>query len=127
MAKLIQGFGHSEFLVGIKSHEFGDIDIRTSVVRHEFTAQISVEHNDMAKTLVSELPSLYGRLGDQKVPVANIQIQNQGLDTSSGFARNAQPQATARPSRGTGGSSPELEVPSVSEVSGMSGRLDIRI
>ena len=126
-AKLIQGIGHSEFLVGIQSHEFGNIDIRTSVMRHEFTAQISVEHNDMAKTLVTELPSLYDRLGDQNVAVANIQIQSHGLATSSGFARNPQPQTAIHQNQGIAKSMAELDSPVITETVGLTGRLDIRI
>jgi len=126
-AKLIQGLGHSEFFVGIQSHEFGNIDIRTSVTRHEFTAQISVEHNDMAKTLMTELPGLYDRLGDQNVAVANIQIQSHGLATSSGFARNPQPQTATHQNQGIAKSMAELDSPVITETVGLTGRLDIRI
>ena len=83
----------SEFRVGMQSQEFGNIDIRTSVARHMFSAQISVEHSDMAKSMTADLPALYHRLADQQVPVASIVIQGQSLATSSGLAQDAQPQS----------------------------------
>ena len=49
-AKFVQGMSQSEFRVGMQSQEFGNIDIRTSVARHMFSAQISVEHSDIAKS-----------------------------------------------------------------------------
>ena len=71
----------------MQSQEFGNIDIRTSVARHMFSAQISVEHGDFAKSMTADLPALYHRLADQQVAVANIVIQGQRLATSSGSLR----------------------------------------
>ena len=76
-AKFVQGLSQSEFRVGMQSQEFGNIDIRTSVARHMFSAQISVEHGDFAKSMTADLPALYHRLADQQVSVANIVIQGQ--------------------------------------------------
>ena len=56
-AKFVQGMNQSEFRVGMQSQEFGNIDIRTSVARHMFSAQISVEHGDMAKSMTAQLPA----------------------------------------------------------------------
>ena len=104
-AKFVQGMSGSEFRVGMQSQEFGSIDIRTSVARHMFSAQISVEHSDVAKSLATELPSLYSKLADQHVPVANIVIQGQSLASSSGFAQDAQQQQGWRPQQSHGGAS----------------------
>ena len=96
-AKLVQGMSQSEFRVGMQTQEFGNIDIRTSVARHMFSAQISVEHSDVAKSLTADLPALYHKLADQQVPVANIVIQGQSLATSSGLAQDSQQPQTWRP------------------------------
>ncbi len=130
-AKLVQGMSQSEFRVGMQSPEFGNIDIRTSVTRHLFSAQISVEHGDMAKSLATELPALYSKLADQHVPVANIVIQGQGLATSSGLAQHSQPQ-TWQPqsnhgSGNTNSSTVEAILPVMTEGFDSTGRLDIRI
>ena len=128
-AKFIQGMSGSEFRVGMQSQEFGSIDIRTSVARHMFSAQISVEHGDVAKSLATELPALYSKLADQQVPVANIVIQGQGLATSSGLAQDAQPQQGWNSQQSNGGASPTSEaiLPVLTEGLESSGRLDIRI
>ncbi len=132
-AKFVQGMSQSEFRVGMQSPEFGNIDIRTSVTRHLFSAQISVEHGDMAKSLATELPALYSKLADQHVPVANIVIQGQGLATSSGLAQHSQPQPWQPQSNhgsssgNTNSSTVEAILPVMTEGFDSTGRLDIRI
>lgn len=127
-AKMVQGMSQSEFRVGMQSPEFGNIDIRTSVARHMFSAQISVEHSDMAKSMATELPALYSKLADQHVPVANIVIQGQSLATSAGLSQDAQPQ-TWRPQSNYSSTrtSAEVIMPAMTEVFNSAGRLDIRI
>jgi flagellar hook-length control protein FliK len=126
-AKLVQGMSQSEFRVGMQTEEFGSIDIRTSVARHMFSAQISVEHSDGAKSLAAELPALYHRLADQQVSVGNIVIQGQSLATSSGLAQDAQAQSWRPQSQGSMKLNSEAGLPAITEVMNDSGRLDIRI
>ncbi len=128
-AKFVQGMSGSEFRVGMQSQEFGNIDIRTSVARHMFSAQISVEHSGVAKSLATELPALYSKLADQHVAVANIVIQGQSLGASSSFAQDAQQQQGWRPqqSHGSASSNSEAILPAMVEALDSQGRLDIRI
>jgi flagellar hook-length control protein FliK len=126
-AKLVQGMSQSEFRVGMQSQEFGNIDIRTSVARHMFSAQISVEHGDMARSLTAELPGLYHRLADQQVPVGNIVIQGPSLGTSSGLAQDAQRQSWQPQRQSAAQSPPELVLPAMTEGFDSADRLDIRI
>jgi hypothetical protein len=128
-AKFVQSMSGSEFRVGMQSQEFGSIDIRTSVARHMFSAQISVEHGDVAKSLATELPTLYSKLADQHVPVANIVIQGQSLASSSGFAHDGQRQQDERSQQNHGGTSSNGEaiLPVTVEALDSHGRLDIRI
>ncbi len=130
-AKFVQGMSQSEFRVGMQSQEFGNIDIRTSVARHMFSAQISVEHSDVAKSLTAQLPGLYHRLADQQVAVGNIVIQGQSLGTSSGLAQDAQSQSwqpqSHSASAGTTKLNAEPVLPVMTEGIDSAGRLDIRI
>ena len=126
-AKLVQGMSQSEFRVGMQTEEFGSIDIRTSVARHMFSAQISVEHSDGAKSLTAELPALYHRLADQQVSVANIVIQGHSLATSSGLAQDTQAQSWRPQSQSSTRLNSETVLPAITEVMNDSGRLDIRI
>lgn len=128
-AKLVQGLSQSEFRVGMQSQEFGKIDIRTFVARHLFSAQISVEHSDVAKSLATELPALYSKLVDQHVSVANIVIQGgQSLATWSGLSQDAQPQSwRPQSSHNTSSSGVETISPMMTEMFDSTGRLDVRI
>jgi flagellar hook-length control protein FliK len=120
--------------VGMQSQEFGNIDIRTSVARHIFSAQISVERGDVAKSMTADLPALYHRLADQQVPVASIVIQGQNLATSSGLSQDAQSRNWQPQGQGGTRSNAEPFLPKVSEALDSTGRtfdsagrLDIRI
>jgi len=126
-AKLVQGMSQSEFRVGMQSQEFGSIDIRTSVARHMFSAQISVEHSDMAKSLTADLPALFHKLADQQVAVASITIHGQSLATSSGLAQDAQPRGWRPQSEAATKLDAEPVLPAMSETLEAAGRLDIRI
>jgi flagellar hook-length control protein FliK len=130
-AKLVQGMSQSEFRVGMQSQEFGNIDIRTSVARHMFSAQISVEHSDVAKSLTAQLPGLYHRLADQQVAVGNIVIHGQSLGTSSGLAQDAQRQSWQPQGHSADTSTAKLNtdpiLPVMTEGIDSAGRLDIRI
>jgi flagellar hook-length control protein FliK len=130
-AKFVQGMSQSEFRVGMQSPEFGNIDIRTSVARHMFSAQISVEHSDVAKSLTAQLPGLYHRLADQQVAVGNIVIHGQSLGTSSGLAQDAQRQSWQPQGHSADAGSAKLNaepvLPVMTEGINSAGRLDIRI
>ncbi len=77
-AKLIARIGEAELRLGIRAGEFGSVDIRTSMVRNQFTAEISVERSELGRAMAAELPSLQDRLTEHRVPVANITLQNHG-------------------------------------------------
>ena len=75
-AKLVERIGEAELRLGIRAGEFGSVDIRTSMVRNQFTAEISTERGELGRALAAELPSLHNRLTEQHVPVANITVQS---------------------------------------------------
>jgi flagellar hook-length control protein FliK len=130
-AKFVQGMSQSEFRVGMQSQEFGNIDIRTSVARHLFSAQIYVEHSDVAKSMAAQLPGLYHRLADQQVAVGNIVIHGQSLGTSSGLAQDAQRQSWQPQGHSSDADTAKLNaepiLPVMTDGIDSAGRLDIRI
>jgi flagellar hook-length control protein FliK len=75
-AKLVERMGESELRLALRTGEFGNVDIRTSMVRNQFTAEISVERGDLGRVMAADLPSLQNRLTEQALPVANITLQN---------------------------------------------------
>jgi hypothetical protein len=84
-AKLVAGVEQSELRMGLRTGEFGNVDIRTSLVRNQFTAEISVERGELGRALAAELPSLQHRLSEQHMPAASITVQDQSGSSSSGF------------------------------------------
>jgi flagellar hook-length control protein FliK len=82
-AKLVQSIGEAELRLGIRAGEFGSVDIRTSMVRNQFTAEISVERGELGRVMAAELPNLQNRLAEQRVPMASITLQNHTGSQSS--------------------------------------------
>jgi flagellar hook-length control protein FliK len=128
-AKLVQGIGQSELRIGLQSRELGSVDIRTSIAAHTFSAQIFVEHRDVANTLSSELPGLYSRLADQRVLAGPIQIHSDGLATSAGFDQGQQQEYVPRTESNyrVGVFERESKAAPIFDVMAASDRLDIRI
>jgi flagellar hook-length control protein FliK len=83
-AKLVERIGEAELRLGMRAGEFGNVDIRTSMVRNQFSAEISVERGELGRVMAAELPGLQTRLTDQRVPVANITIQNHSSENQTG-------------------------------------------
>jgi flagellar hook-length control protein FliK len=90
-AKLIERIGEAELRIGMRSGEFGGVDIRTSMVRNQFTAEISVERGELGRVMTAELSGLQSRLAEQGVPVASITVQNH-----AGTSTTASDQQTPR-------------------------------
>lgn len=128
-AKLIERAGQSELHVGFQAGEFGSVDIRTSMVHNQISAEISVEHSGLRNLLAVELPRLEERLATHQVGGANISLNSQsgGGSAHSGQAHrqnaSAQPGLSARPveAEATGGNV------SVAESHGTSAQIDIHM
>lgn len=83
-AKLIQTMGQSEMRVGMRSNEFGNISINTSVSRDLISAQISLDHGDLARTLAAHLPEMQATLGNNQALDVRIDINGQGAGQGQG-------------------------------------------
>ncbi|MGA8153923.1 MAG: flagellar hook-length control protein FliK [Terriglobales bacterium] len=128
-ARLVERAGQTELRVGVQTGEFGNVDIRTSMVRNQFTAQISVERGDLGKVLAAELPSLQNKLSEQRLPMANITLQNQSGGASAGSGQGSQ-QNQRMQQMSIPQSSEADFVPSfaaLAEASTSSGRLDVHM
>jgi hypothetical protein len=95
-AKLVERLGQAELRVGVHTEQFGNVDIRTSMVRNQFSAQISVERPELGKILAAELPNLQNRLSEQRVPAANITLENQASGGSAGFGQGSRQSHTTQ-------------------------------
>ncbi len=96
-AKLIQSMGQSVMRVGMRSNEFGNISISTSAGKDMVSAQISLEHGELAKTLAAHLPEMQARLGGNQPMDVHIDMNGaatgQGTGTFGGTSHGSQDQS----------------------------------
>jgi hypothetical protein len=83
-AKLIQSMGQSEMRVGMRSNDFGNISISTSATRNLISAQISLEHGELARALATHLPEMQARLGGNQAMNVRIDMNGQPAGQSTG-------------------------------------------
>jgi hypothetical protein len=142
-AKLIQSMGQSEMRVGMRSTDFGNISISTSATRDLISAQISLDHGELARTLATHLPEMQAKFGGNQAMNVRIDMNGQpagqGAGTSAGMSngsadqsRGDRQQRSSGPSRqsdegfaGQLNSIPVAVLPSVE--SRLDARLDIRV
>jgi hypothetical protein len=143
-AKLIQSMGQSEMRVGMRSTEFGNISISTSATRDLISAQISLDHGELARALATHLPEMQAKFGGNESMNVRIDMNGQqpaghSAATSTGMSnesadnsRGGQQQRSSGPSRqsaegfaGQLNSIPAAVLPSVE--SRLDARLDIRV
>jgi hypothetical protein len=84
-AKLIQTMGQSEMRVGMRTNEFGNISIRTSATRDLISAQISLDHGELASTLAAHLPEMQARLGGNQAVDVRIDMNREGSSQGAGM------------------------------------------
>jgi hypothetical protein len=128
-AKLTDRGGQSELHVGFQAGEFGNVDIRTSILRNQVTAEISVERGDLHNMLAVDLPHLKEKLASHSVAEANIVLNNQSGGSSSD-SRQAYRRFTEA---SQSSASHAVEVDSLPEIAGItesqtpSSQLDVRM
>jgi hypothetical protein len=83
-ARLIQSMGQSEMRVGMRSNEFGNISISTSATRDLVSAQISVDHGELAKALAVHLPEMQAKLGTYQAMDVRIDMNGAAAGQGTG-------------------------------------------
>jgi hypothetical protein len=132
-AKLVERIGEAELRLGIRAGEFGSVDIRTSMVRNQFTAEISVERGELGRVMAAELTGLQNRLTEQRVPVASITLQNHTGGQSTGSEqqkpRDSQPMYATSLGSGSGSGRDESSTNAMVavEATAPASRLDIHM
>ncbi len=98
-AKLIQTVNETGMQVGMRSAEFGDISIRTSVSQQQMLAQISVDHGDLGRAIAMHVPAVQSKLGEEFGLHATIQVHQSGASFSGeqGNASSGQQKSYGRP------------------------------
>lgn len=86
-AHLIKTMSQTEMSVGMRSSEFGNISIRTSVSQQQMLAQISLDHSELSQALSSHVSSVQTKLGNESGLHTLIEVNHQG-SLSSGDSGN---------------------------------------
>jgi hypothetical protein len=97
-ARLIQSMGQSEMRVGMRSNEFGNISISTSTTRDLISAQISVDHGELAKAIAASLPEMQARLGGNQAIDVRLDMNGTGMGQGAGTS-GGMPNGSADQSR----------------------------
>jgi hypothetical protein len=142
-AKLISTMGQSEMRVGMRSDEFGNISISTTASKDAITAQISLDHGELAKIISAQLPEIQARLGSSQTVNVHVDMNStgtgQGADTSGSMANSSYDQSRGGEQQSTYSASSyasnnivesQLSLVVASATSGYVGgnsRIDIRI
>jgi len=143
-AKLIQTMGQSEMRVGMHSNEFGSISISTSSTRDSISAQISLDHGELAKAIAAHLPEMQARMGGNQAVDVRIDMNSnqsgQGAGTPGSMANSSSGQSgQSHGSRQQSGNSApsymgngvvETPLSSASAATGygtLNARLDVRV
>jgi hypothetical protein len=99
-AKLIQSIGQTEMRVGLRSNDFGNISISTSATRDLISAQISLDHGELARTLAVHLPEMQARFGGAQAMDVRIDMNGQATGQGAGTAASMSDGSAADGSRG---------------------------
>lgn len=97
-ARVIQTMSESEMRVGMRSVEFGDISIHTSISQQQLVAQITVDHRDLGNAISSHISMAQAKLGNDYGIHASIEINQSGASLS-GERQNSQQQAQRQSAR----------------------------
>ena len=131
-AKLLQTMSESEMRVGIRSTEFGDISIRTSVSQQQMVTQISLDHSDLSQAISAHVSTMQAKLGEDYGLHASIEVHNLGssLAGDSGQSSHGEQRAFSHSARSDSNPfQPEEEAGlslAAMAVAGSGNRLDIR-
>lgn len=101
-ARVIQTMGQAEMRVQMRSEEFGDISIRTSISNQQMQAQISVDHSVLSQTLSTHVPTVQARLGEEYGLHASIEIDHHGAGLRGGSDGGSQQQGSSEGSNRSG-------------------------
>ena len=129
-AQLLDKVSQSELRLGMRTGEFGNVEIRTSIEHQQVKAEISSERGDLGGALATELPRLEQRMREQNVPLSTVVVHDANARAGSGADRGPrqQPlQPAPTPGSGLQTSTPRPVTPALPETRETEGVLDIRI
>jgi hypothetical protein len=122
-ASLVDRMRQSELNFGMRTGEFGRVEIRTQFSPHEMSARIFVDRSEMGHALRAELPGLQKNLSELDYAHPKITVLEQSAASHMGDERHSQRQQPAESPRSQEAQTsdkepkklPVPEIPSVDE------------
>jgi flagellar hook-length control protein FliK len=96
-SKLIERLGESEIRIGLQTHDFGPVEIKTLLQNQELHAHISVEHTALRDALAADLPALQKSFEQQRIAVHSLNIQDHSTAWNGGGSSPRHPQQFSSP------------------------------
>jgi hypothetical protein len=93
-AQLIEKVSQSELRLGMRTGEFGSVEIRTTFDHQQLRAEISSERGELGQALSAELPGFEQRLREHDVPLSTV-VVHQANAGGGGFDRPPRQQQPA--------------------------------
>lgn len=131
-ARLMQTMSESEMHVGMRSSEFGDISIRTSITDQQMVTRISLDHSELSQAISAHVSSMQTKLGEDSGLNASIEVHNLGSSHSGEPGQSSQREQRNLHQSSQNGSAlfPPEEEPAINMAAlanaGSGNRLDIR-
>jgi len=126
-AKLTEHLKDSEISLNLRSAEFGNVAIHTAMSHQRLSAQISLEHGDLGKTLEGAVPTLQSKLSQDHGIEATIEVQQQAQSSNGGGGQSNgyayRPPQPGQLAVGAEPAEPHVTAAAVEE----DGHLDVRI
>jgi hypothetical protein len=88
-ARVLQSMGETEMHVGMRSTEFGDISIRTSISQQQMMAQISLDHGDLSQAIAAHVSTVQAKLSNEYGLHAHIEVSQQSSSFSGDSGQSA--------------------------------------
>ncbi|MGO9339050.1 MAG: hypothetical protein ACLPY1_16270 [Terracidiphilus sp.] len=89
-AKLMQSMGESAMHVGMRSSEFGDISIRTSITDQQMVTRISLDHSELSQAISAHVSTMQTKLGADFGLNSSIEVHNLGSSHSGEPGQSSQ-------------------------------------
>ena len=109
--QLFDKLAQPEMRVGMRTEEFGNVEIRTSLGPRQVNAEISAERGGLGRVLAAEFNGLQQRLRDQDVPLNSLVVHDGNTSGFSGSGSGPAYQEYARSAHRFGDSAAEPVTP----------------
>ncbi len=86
VARIVEGLGQSEMLIGLRTHALGNIEVRTTIHDAHVGVIFGSDRSDLRTLLSGDLPTLEARFRQHDLRLDTVQFLNSSTMSDSGFS-----------------------------------------